>query len=134
MQFCKDRKIKGITGKSKDKLIAMLNNSESHTVSEIIITEQPSLTIIEPVNSTPFPKANVAEPVLDINSIAAFIEKHIVHEDGDEASFKDIVRKYKEWCITRPEHVLLKKSELMAALSLVLGDLANDKYKGVKLI
>ena len=75
-----------------------------------------------------------AEPVVDPNSIVAFIEKHIVHEDGAEASFKDIVRKYKEWCITRPEHVLLKKSELMAALSLILGDLENDKYKGVKLI
>jgi hypothetical protein len=74
-----------------------------------------------------------AEPVTDPNSIAAFIEKHIVHEDGAETLFKKVASKYKEWCNTRNLQVLTV-TELKAALSLVLGDLENDKYKGIKLI
>ena len=118
------------------EVLAILNEMEAElqTLEQMAAKAEQRAKFILDGYLTPAPQAVEAEPVVDPNSIAAFIEKHIVHEDGAEASFKDIVRKYKEWCITRPEHVLLKKSELMAALSLVLGDLENDKYKGVKLI
>ena len=118
------------------EVLAILNEIEAElqTLEQMAAKAEQRAKFILDGYLTPAPQAVEAEPVVDPNSIAAFIEKHIVHEDGAEASFKDIIRKYKEWCITRPEHVLLKKSELMAALSLVLGDLENEKYKGVKLI
>jgi type I restriction-modification system DNA methylase subunit len=83
---------------------------------------------------TPAPQALEAEPITDPNSIAAFIEKHIVHEDGMEVPFKKVAFKYKEWANSRPEHILVTVPELKIALSLVLGDLENEKYKGIKLI
>ena len=75
-----------------------------------------------------------AEPVTDPNSIDAFIQQYLTKEDGAEVSINEVVRKYKEWCKSRPEYTQLKLSEFKAALSLVLGDLENDKYKGIKLI
>jgi restriction endonuclease S subunit len=118
------------------EVLAILNEMEAElqTLEQMAAKAEQRAKFILDGYLTPAPPPVEAEPVVDPNSIAAFIEKHIVHEDGAEASFKDIVRKYKEWCITRPEHVLLKKSELVVALSLVLGDLENEKYKGVKLI
>jgi type I restriction-modification system DNA methylase subunit len=75
-----------------------------------------------------------AEPVTDPNSIAAFIQQYLTKEDGAEVSINEVVRKYKEWCKSRPEYTQLKLSEFKAALSPILGKLENDKYKGFKLI
>ena len=75
-----------------------------------------------------------AEPVTDPNSIDAFIQQYLTKTDSAEVSFKEIVRKYKEWCKSRPEYTQLKLSEFKAALSPILGELENDKYKGFKLI
>ncbi len=75
-----------------------------------------------------------AEPVTDPNSIAAFIQQYLTKADSAEVSINEVVRKYKEWCKSRPEYTQLKLSEFKVALSLVLGDLENDKYKGFKLI
>ena len=104
-------------------------DSDLDSDSPAIKIEQPSLTIIEHISSI-----NYESNKSNTNSIAAFIEKHIVHEDGMEVPFKKVAFKYKEWATARPEHILVTVAELKIALSHVLGELENDKYKGIRLI
>ena len=67
-------------------------DSDSDLDLPIIKTEQPSLTIIENISSI-----NYEPSISNTNSSVDFIEKHVVHEEGFEVSFKDIFRKYKNW-------------------------------------
>jgi hypothetical protein len=104
-------------------------DSDSDSDSPTIKTEQPSLTIIEHISSI-----NYESNKSNTNSSVDFIEKHVVHEDGFEVSFKDIFRKYKNWASARSNQVPLISSELKAALRNVFGDPIDDKYKGIRLI
>ena len=116
------------------EVLAILNEMEAEltTLEQMAAKAEQHTKFILNGYLTPAPTIE-AEPITDPNSIAAFIEKHIVHEDGAETIFKKVAIKYKEWCNTRNLQVLTV-TELKAALSLVLGDLENDKYKGIKLI
>ena len=104
-------------------------DSDSDLDLPIIKTEQPSLTIIENISSI-----NYEPSISNTNSSVDFIEKHVVHEDGSEVSFKDIFSKYKKWASARSTQVPLISSELKAALRNVFGDPVDDKYKGIRLI
>jgi len=104
-------------------------DSDSDLDIPIIKTEQPSLTIIEHISSI-----NNEPSILNTNSSVDFIEKHVVHEEGAEVSFKDIFSKYKKWASARSKQVPLISSELKAALRNVFGDPVDDKYKGIRLI
>ena len=104
-------------------------DSDSDLDLPIIKTEQPSLTIIEHISSI-----NYEPSISNTNSSVDFIEKHVVHEDGSEVSFKDIFSKYKKWASARSTQVPLISSELKAALRNVFGDPVDDKYKGIRLI
>lgn len=104
-------------------------DSDSDLDLPIIKTEQPSLTIIENISSI-----NYEPSISNTNSSVDFIEKHVVHEDGSEVSFKDIFSKYKKWASARSSQVPLISSELKAALRNVFGDPVDDKYKGIRLI
>jgi hypothetical protein len=104
-------------------------DSDSDSDSPTIKTEQPSLTIIEHISSI-----NYEPNKSNTNSSVDFIEKHVVHEEGYEVSFKDIFRKYKNWASARSKQVPLISSELKAALRNVFGDPVDDKYKGIRLI
>jgi type I restriction-modification system DNA methylase subunit len=117
------------------EVLAILNEMEAElaTLEQMATKAEQRAKFILDGYLTPAPPVE-AEPVTDPNSIAAFIEKHIVHEDGVEVPFKKVAFKYKEWATSRPEHVLVTVPELKIALSLVLGELENDKYKGIKLI
>jgi restriction endonuclease S subunit/predicted RNA methylase len=116
------------------EVLAILNEMEAElaTLEQMAVKAEQRAKFILDGYLTPAITVE-AEPVTDPNSIAAFIEKHIVHEDGAETLFKKVASKYKEWATARNLQVLTV-TELKAALSLVLGDLENDKYKGVKLI
>ena len=118
------------------EVLAILNEMEAElqTLEQMAAKAEQRAKFILDGYLTPAPQAVEAEPVVDPNSIAAFIEKHIIHEDGAEVPFKKVAQKYKEWATARPEHKLLPLAELKPALSLVLGDLENEKYKGIKLI
>ena len=118
------------------EVLAILNEMEAElqTLEQMAAKAEQRAKFILDGYLTPAPPPVEAEPVLDPNSIAAFIEKHIVHEDGAEVPFKKVAQKYKEWATARPEHKLLPLAELKPALSLVLGDLENEKYEGIKLI
>jgi restriction endonuclease S subunit len=117
------------------EVLAMLNEMEAElqTLEQMAAKAEQRAKFILDGYLTPAPPPVEAEPVVDPNSIAAFIEKHITHKDGAEVPFKKVAQKYKEWATARPEHKLLPLSELKAALSPVLGDLENDKYKGITL-
>jgi type I restriction enzyme, S subunit len=117
------------------EVLAILNEMEAElqTLEQMAAKAEQRAKFILDGYLTPAPQAVEAEPVVDPNSIAAFIEKHIVHEDGVEVPFKKVAQKYKEWATARPEHKLLPLAELKPALSLVLGDLENEKYKGITL-
>lgn len=118
------------------EVLAILNEMEAElqTLEQMAAKAEQRAKFILDGYLTPATPPVEAEPVVDPNSITAFIEKHIVHEDGAEVPFKKVAQKYKEWATARPEHKLLPLAELKPALSLVLGDLENDKYKGVKLV
>jgi restriction endonuclease S subunit len=117
------------------EVLAILNEMEAElaTLEQMATKAEQRAKFILDGYLTPAPTIE-AEPVTDPNSISAFIEKHIVHEEGAETIFKKVAFKYKEWATSRPEHVLVTVPELKIALSLVLGELENEKYKGIKLI